>query len=415
MRFERARQLADAVLLEGYVLYPYRASSAKNRFRWTFGVLAPKAWTEAGGCEAWWMESASLLEPGSRLQLELRFLQVQRRRVLSGDRDVESIEVDGRLLIPFEEGVVHELDFEHEVGDGERAIPFEVEGGEDREEIESVDGRIRARVIRERASISGRVVIRTAPAPAERPLLHVRIRVENTTPDVDLQAHREVVVLRSLVSAHLLIGADDGRFVSLLDPPEWAQAAVSRCKNVRTFPVLVGDPARSDVLLSSPIVLYDHPRIAPESPGDFFDATEVDEMLALRTMTLTDEEKRQARATDRRAAEIVDRIEALPPETMTRLHGALRELRNAEMVPRAPRLRPGLRVRLRPGHRRTDAQDLLYAGMVATIEEVKVDIDGQQILAVTIDDDPAAELHRWYGRFHYYYPDEVEAIEEVRT
>jgi hypothetical protein len=72
---------------------------------------------------------------------------------------------------------------------------------------------------------------------------------------------------------------------------------------------------------------------------------------------------------------------------------------------------PGMRVRLRASdRRRTDVQDILFAGRSATIEAIRHDVDGRQYLAVTIDDDPAVEMHRAKGRFHYYYPDEVEPL-----
>ena len=79
------------------------------------------------------------------------------------------------------------------------------------------------------------------------------------------------------------------------------------------------------------LFLYDYPQIAPESPGDLYDATEIDEILTLRTMTLTDEEKREARATDPRAAAIIDRVDDMPPEILDRLHGAVRYLRAATL------------------------------------------------------------------------------------
>ena len=87
--------------------------------------------------------------------------------------------------------------------------------------------------------------------------------------------------------------------------------------------MLVGD-GDDRVMLSSPIILYDHPAVAPESHGDLFDATEIDEILALRVLTLTDEEKAEARGTDPRAAAIVDRIDDMAPEVWERLHGTLR-------------------------------------------------------------------------------------------
>ena len=89
-------------------------------------------------------------------------------------------------------------------------------------------------------------------------------------------------------------------------------------------------------MLSSPVILYDHPEIAPESAGDLFDATEIDEILTLRTLALTDEEKREARATDPRAADLIDRLDGLPPEMMEKLHGAIRYLEPRSGPARTP-------------------------------------------------------------------------------
>jgi hypothetical protein len=117
----------------------------------------------------------------------------------------------------------------------------------------------------------------------------------------------------------------------LLDPPEWAKSAVEVCVNERVWPVLVGE-REHEVVLCSPIILYDHPEISLESPGDLYDALEIDEILSLRTMTLTDEEKRQARATDPRAAAIIDRVDSMPTEMIDRLHGAVRHLRGPKAL-----------------------------------------------------------------------------------
>ena len=193
-----------------------------------------------------------------------------------------------------------------------------------------------------------------------------------------------------------------------------------------------------DVMLSSPIILYDQPEIASESPGDLYDALEIDEILSLRTMTLTDEEKQEARATDPRAAAIIDRVDTMSPEMLERLHGTIRSLR--EVVPgrdeeraevpwwspgadasidpekdsvdiRGAKVAKGSRVRLCPGARRADAQDMFLAGRMAVVEGVFLDVEDKHYLAVTLEDDPAAELHQWHGRFLYFAPDEVEPIE----
>jgi hypothetical protein len=226
-------------------------------------------------------------------------------------------------------------------------------------------------------------------------LRKLKLRVENLSDCAQPKARRDETLLSATLGTHLILSTE-GEFISLFDPPPHAAAACARCRNTGTYPVLAGEPGRRDLLLSAPIILYDHPAVAPESPGDLYDATEIDEILSLRTLLLTDEEKRLARATDARVAAVVDRVEQLPEQAWLKLHGAFR----------APH-EVGARVRLRP-KRRTDAQDMFLEGRAATVREVKWDFDGRQCLAVTIDDDPGADLHDWFGRYHYFYADEVE-------
>ncbi|MCA1826952.1 MAG: hypothetical protein ABR567_00130 [Myxococcales bacterium] len=399
MSFERARRLADAVLLEGYVLYPYRASAAKNRFRWSFGVLAPREWSEAGGCEEWWAETQVLVDGDARVEGRLRFLQALSRTVETPDgRAVESLDAQGRLLVSWDEGQLREIDF------SDTTRLFELPGGESVEDVRGDGGELLGRVRRKWLPLRGSIDVKRERIDAGYPLSRLTVRIENHTPCADADAPRDEALRGSLIAMHVLLG---GAFHSLLDPPDWAKAAATSCRSVRLWPVLAGEPGTRDVLLCAPIILYDHAAIAPESAGNIFDNTEIDEILTLRTMTLTESEKREARATDPRAAALVDQVDGLAPEVLRRLHGALRGLSGGEMV---PKIAPGMRVLLRPGARRTDAQDLLYAGRSATVESVRHDVDGTEYLAVTIDGDPAAELNRLHGRFHYYRPDEVELL-----
>ncbi len=132
----------------------------------------------------------------------------------------------------------------------------------------------------------------------------------------------------SLLSTHAILHAKSGgEFVSLMDPPGDLQTAVSGCRNIGLWPVMVGESHERDAMLASPIILYDYPQIAPESAGEFFDGTEIDEILALRVITMTDAEKAEARQTDPRARALLDRTEGLSDEHMMKLHGVLRGLR----------------------------------------------------------------------------------------
>jgi hypothetical protein len=449
--FEATRKLANAVLFEGYLLYPYRASARKNQVRWQFGVLVPPGWSQAASGEPWASQTDCLVEPGERATLHVlvRFLQVQARTLERADlagggfHPASSLEVDGAQLLPWEEGIERECGAALPIDEllaGERTIPFRLPGGRRVDAVRDAAGRLVGRTMRRRWPVAGRLRLRAERLDGPYGAVRLRLRIENAAGWRDPAAPREQALRRSLIAAHALLAVDRGGFLSLLDPPEWAKPAAAACENLHTWPVLVGEEGSRTAMLSSPIILYDHPAIAPESPQDLFDATEIDEILTLRTMALTEAEKREARATDERAAAIVDRVETMPAELLDRLHGAVRYLRAATDPPVPSRTPPelvpwwdpgadatvspatdsvrvggvevakGSRVRLRPGLRRADAQDMFLEDRTATVEAVLLDVDGNRHLAVTLDEDPAAELQRWHGRFLYFSPDEVAPL-----
>ncbi len=581
MSFDLARRVADAVLYEGYVLYPYRASSAKNRVRWQFGVVATRDSGDASGGDSWFQQTEVLIElpaagaasaPAAaaadlaagprtaadamaadgavktpapagdrgeiRLDLRVRFLQVQLRTVqvldaASGEyQAVERLELGGETLVTWEEGCERQVDWpDLRLADllaEERQLPFQIAGGREVETVSpgaaaaglaaAAGDRIlgagdgdggagngagvpaapvpppRAQVVRQRWPLCG--VLRAAAFPAAEQgapgFVRLRVRVENHTPwDLPPDSGRDQTTRRSLVGAHTLLAVRGAQLVSATDPP--ASAAGVPCSNLHTWPVLIGE-GRRDLLLSSPIILGDYPEVAPESPGDLYDATEIDEILTLRVMTLTEAEKREARATDARAAAVIERSDTIPSEIFERLHGAIRYLGagpgqpqarsgpeaagadvsafgapfdpfaasfglagaelpavggaafgpfapaagSGESAPAAPpiadalaawldeqgggedaataavevggvQVGKGARVVLRPS-RRADAMDMFMDGRAALVEGVFRDVDGATYVAVTLTDDPAGELHGWYGRYFYFYPEEIEPI-----
>ena len=197
-----------------------------------------------------------------------------------------------------------------------------------------------------------------------------------------------------MLSCHALLGIEGGAFVSSTDP----RAAV--CENRGLWPILVSPAPERNLLLAAPIILADHPTVAPESAGDFFDGTEIDEMLTLRVLTLTDAEKEEVRRGDERARRMLERTEALPPEQILALHGARRSVFKA-----------GDRVRLRP-RRRADILDLALEGKEATIVAVEQDFEGRLHVAVTVNDDPGSDLGEagFPGHRFFFRPEEVERL-----
>ncbi len=405
-----AEAIADTVLYEGYVLYPYRASAAKNRVRWQVGLVTPRAYAEATQSDPWCAQTDCLVEAGrcARLTVRVRGLHVQQRTVedATGSRRTDGIEVDGRQFVEWDEAVVAEFTREAIALDTyptswvERwaLAPYYAE-----ELIRHPDGRVAARLLRQRREI--RVAVHFALDRCDH-LIKICVRVENETPcEARALDQRDDAVRQSLAGTHVILAIDDGAFISLLEPsPRDAQAAAA-CANHHTFPVLVGAPGSHSVMLSSPIIFYDYPVIAPESRGDFFDATEIDELLTLRVQTMTDDEKREARATDARAAAVLDRCEAMTAGSMRELHGAIRQRRAAGAV----WFVPGTRVRIEPS-RHADALDICLRGRLATVTSVHQTLEGAPYIAVLPDDDPCGAADAKYRRSLFFHPDELVQV-----
>ncbi|MGH9491053.1 MAG: hypothetical protein ACRD17_11125 [Terriglobales bacterium] len=308
MDFSALEPLADAVLYEGYQLYPYRRAALKNQQRWNFGSLYPEAFARAAAAsDAWRNQTECLataaatgtspdarLEAGSaapgetrmevRIGAQLRFLQMSTE---GGGDTVRSLS-----LGPYEL-------------DALRGGP-QVNAGADWG-----------------LAIHCRWTANPVPGggAAGASAWKIRLEVANRAP-ASPGGGRDAALAQTLVSAQVLLGIEGGEFLSLFNPaPEWRQAAAS-CQSAGLYPVLAGEGPgrRSPWILSAPIALYDFPRLAAESPGEFFDSTEVDELLALRIQTLTSEEKEAMRA-DPRTRAMLERVEALPASGWDRLHG----------------------------------------------------------------------------------------------
>ena len=306
MNFAAVEKIANAVLYEGYILYPYRPSSTKNRQRWNFGTLYPRDFAEAQDpAEAYRMSSECLIAGSvdAKLDVRVRFLQLAQRQesaegTATWEEGVERSADQHDLLISDLGG--SPANFELRFDSGDRASPQE--------------------------RLTGQLEIGAECVHVGLFKLHLEL-TNLSAIEGAASWGRERMLAFSFTSAHLLLGVTGGEFVSLLDPPEQFRTAAAGCHNKGVFPVLVGEDGQRDMLLCSPIILYDYPQIAPESAGDFFDGTEMDEMLALRVLTLTDEEKQEMRQGDVRARAILERTETLPAEHLMKVHGAIRSMR----------------------------------------------------------------------------------------
>jgi hypothetical protein len=433
--WDRVRAVADAVLYEGYLLYPYRGTSRKNQSRWQFGVLGPPGAADAGLGEDDTLAAQFLVDGAQAITLVVRFLQLQHRRAEralpgGGFEPVDELNTRAQSWLTWDEAVECEKSFGPLAFDDQPwTLPVHADTAT---ETEPVDG---GRLVRERHEVRGVLTVSSEP---DGDLRRVSVRVSNVG---SAATSKNDSIARSMIGTHIIAEVVGGQFVSLLEPPPAVADAVSRCSQHRCFPVLAGPPGTQDLLLVSPIILYDHPEVAEQSNTALFDCTEIDEILTLRVITMTDEEKAQARATDPRAARIIDQCDAMSPDAMARLHGVLRDPHGvAGLIPEIPevvdwwdpladnavrpeidavlvngiRVARGSQVRLRP-RRNADAQDIFVAGKTARVTSVHEDVEGNKHVGVVVDDDPAADLHDWYGRYLYFSPDEVEPLAANQT
>ena len=331
-------KIADAVLYEGYILYPYRPSAVKNQQRWNFGALCPQSYSVAQrGTESWTMQTEVLVEAQSQssLDLKVRFLHLLTREVLDPEEQiVPSLEVNGQLLQTWQEAVEREviLPGVKLKGANSQRLCFSFPSNESREDLRDAEsGDLRGFMVRKQQALAGAIEVQVADCGfGAKELLRVTIQILNETPlENASERSRDEALMRSFVSTHTILKVHHGEFVSLLDPPEVFRESAAGCSNIGTYPVLAGEEGARDCMLSSPIILYDYPQIAPESPGSLFDGTEIDEILTLRIMTLTDEEKREMRGADERARQILERTELLPAEQFMKMHGAMKGVKKA--------------------------------------------------------------------------------------
>jgi hypothetical protein len=294
------RAIADAVLYEGYLLWPYRRTALKNQQRFTFGGVHPPAWDDRSALQA-----QVLLEGAGDIDVVVRCLHVVRRQVERHGKPVDEHVAGGERWLTWDEAVEREL----------RPGPIDVAAGE---RVEVIPGAVIRRSWR---ALSGAVTVSRDTVGDDLE----RVTVEVVNSSGWRSGGRDDALRETLCSTHAVLTARDGAWVSATDPPPALTDHAAALVQDGWWPVLAGDPGDRGTVLASPIILSDHPAIAPESPGDLFDSGEIDKMLVLNILAMTEEERRDMRDADPRAREILERTEALGADDIMRLHGALRE------------------------------------------------------------------------------------------
>jgi hypothetical protein len=226
------RRIADAVLYEGYVLWPYRASALKNQRRWTFGGVYPPSHSARHPDDRWAVRAQVLVEgdDDSDVEVAVRFLHIVRRELLDdAGRPVDELVAGGERHVAWDEAT------EREAGVG--AIAIAAGRAEER-----LDG---GTIVRSWERLEGGVSLDSEAVDGG--LRRWTVTIANTTPFGD--GLREEALRRTLCSAHAVLRVRGGAFVSNTEP------AAADCENEGLWPVLVGAPGERHTMLCSPIIL----------------------------------------------------------------------------------------------------------------------------------------------------------------
>jgi hypothetical protein len=359
----KVEKIADAILYEGYLLYPYRKSALKNQHRFNFGLIEPNDYFQT---------QVLVFGKAEKLNVTIRFLQLQHRQVVDAEgNNVERLEINGQIFETWDEVVERKITTS-ETTDFCFTARYFSEILADR----------KAKLVRQINQISGRIEI--GKELIQENLLRFTIKILNLSET------------EKFISTHAILSVVNAEFVSLLEFAEEFESEVKQLQQKSLFPVLI----EKNIMLASPIILYDYPQVAPESVGDFYDATEIDEILTLRILTMTDEEKSEAASLDSRAEKILQQAENTE---LMNLHGRFREENLT--------LKVGKKVRLKP-KKSADAFDIFLENQIAVIESVEEDFEGRKHFAVVLEADEGRDFgfDKFIGHRFFFGQDELEIL-----
>lgn len=436
--FEQARAVADAVIYEGYQRSPNADPVEKQRSHWQFGVLVPPACAsdaDDAHCES---RTECVLEAPTDtvVQVRLRFLHTQHRQPEDlAHEEVESLSVDGAEVRVGAEAVEVERDFFFSLAgllQKPREVPVLVAGGKSVVDVRDGIGRLQGRLVRHRQAVRGVVLVEAEPIPGTAGGLRLRVILRNTTEVLAEHPPGKQLTGLSFGAAHLVIGLREGHFVSQIEPPDWARQVVETCANAWCWPVLLGAWERSAVVLCAPVILCDNPTVAPVG-----ERTRL-ELGGIPAQSPVPSAEASAPCGD--GEEFVGDIDEMPVEVLERLHGTVRNLRDAipsrrrvqeqlkvpwwgpDAEEREPPPEPdtvlvagvavtrGSRVRLNPAGRDADGPAVLLRGCLATVRGVFADVGEEPYMAVTVDGDPETGQQPEGGGHRYFFADEVEPV-----
>jgi hypothetical protein len=328
--------LTQTLLYEGYALYPYYRSAIKNQKPVPFGVIFPSDYNNYHEHSHSNMQSQCIISGGDDLtvNIHVRFLHLRKTELFQADNKgdtyvpVVSLEIGGNTYQAGWQTIERKISTEDipvsELISNCKIIPVEFDNMNEGEIILNEEKEVAAKRIINVSEIKGSIKME-ADAVKEMPgSFRITVTVTNTTPVENAESvSRDEVFLQSFLSTHIILQTRQGEFISHQDPPEEWKHAIASCNNINTWPMLIDK--NNSTLLSSPIILYDYPEINPQSSGDLFDSTEIEEALLLHVNLLSDEEKKRIGSNDEKLQAMLNKVNSMTPEDLNIYHSMMKD------------------------------------------------------------------------------------------
>lgn len=324
-------KITATVLYEGYSLFPYHRSAIKNQKPIPIGVIYPGDYHKYSGHASACMQTECIAigNASSSLHISLRFLSLKPVTIfeknIDGDFErVAELTIGDRLYQTGWQTIERNIDTEelliYELCKSPKIVSFTFieESGE--EILYDGYGKAAGKKSFLISETNGSVTIFASQIAGEKKGFKLQIIVKNETPVAGAdKLSREDISVQSFLSTNTILSLQQGEFISQQNPPkEWGEEA-EKCTNINTWPILIDK--QNSTILSSPIILYDHPVINPKSKVDLFDSLEIEEALMLHFAAMSDDEKKRIAESDEKLESMLKKVGDLTPESMLNLHG----------------------------------------------------------------------------------------------
>ncbi len=273
------QEIVNAVLYEGHILYPHRATAPGNQHnRFSFGRICPEIYNQNQAAnELCKFQAEVLLETGGELpelRITLGFLQPFQQEICAlprplpklpqkeglGSVDIPNLESNGKAYQSWMEAVERQVTVPLKTFHGSVEALFSFDDPCIAESIFDENGLITAVVRSAKSPISGKVIVTLSPL--KHGLSKISVTILNQSWVADSGADiRDKFLMSTMASSHVILQAKHGQFISLWDTPAELKFFAAQCRNVGVWPVLVGDKSRAErsTMMASPVILYDYP------------------------------------------------------------------------------------------------------------------------------------------------------------